>query len=108
MLSVLLPVGSIRLSSAAIIFGMIFYLLFWTREQTFSAYITVTSCCGIVYRWLDLVALHQPEKDFWRASGKGDSESKSLSRAPESRVAKLMWFSSLWNTARFALSRLYA
>jgi len=96
MLSILLPPGPIRLSSGAVVFGLFFYLIFWTREQTNAAYITTTSCCSLILRWLDLIAIHALEKDFWKVS----PDPKAQSTAPRNPIKKLVWFASLWNTPR--------
>jgi hypothetical protein len=40
---------------------MFFYLQFWTEQKTIDGYIAGSNAAGIIYRWLDLVALHSAE-----------------------------------------------
>ncbi|KAL2066913.1 hypothetical protein VTL71DRAFT_1337 [Oculimacula yallundae] len=101
--SVLLPAGPIRLSSGGILFGLFFYLYVWTAAQTFDAYNAAVTNIGIVYRWLDLVLIHTPEKDFWRVPEVKEGAEKDHvieGRAPEGQWAKLKWFTDLWLSAR--------
>ncbi|KAH8592489.1 membrane bound O-acyl transferase family-domain-containing protein [Bisporella sp. PMI_857] len=92
--TILLPAGPIRLSSGGLILGSVLYLVFCTRQQTSDAYIMANSCVSMLYRWLDLVAIHNPEKDLWRVSSKATPEDKVKGSAPKG-IMKSRWFSAL-------------
>ncbi|KAE8452686.1 hypothetical protein EG329_013945 [Mollisiaceae sp. DMI_Dod_QoI] len=97
--SILLPAGIIRLSAGAPILGVYFYMLFWTAEQSRDAYLLGVACTILVYRWIDLVVIHRPERDFWKVDV--DESGKKLEmKAPSSRSGKFKWFFNLWNTQR--------
>ncbi|PVH78696.1 hypothetical protein DL98DRAFT_237574 [Cadophora sp. DSE1049] len=65
-----------------------------------------TGCIGLVYRWIDLVLIHNPEKEFWRVEEVDEIEAKDLKDhvirgyAPEGSWAKIKWFTDLWLSAR--------
>jgi hypothetical protein len=55
-----------------------------------------------MYRWLDLVAIHQPESDFWKVNdvnGKNE-DGKVEGRAPVGLWAKLKWWTDLVLSSR--------
>ncbi|KAH6718771.1 membrane bound O-acyl transferase family-domain-containing protein [Leptodontidium sp. MPI-SDFR-AT-0119] len=105
-LSILLPPGPIRVSAGGLIIALFFYLYAWTAEKTLNGYAIATGSIGLVYRWIDLVFIHQPEKDFWRTAevdGKdknGDEHVIVDGHAPEGSWAKIKWFADLWISAR--------
>lgn len=89
----MLPPGFIRLGSGAIILALFLYLVGSTGDQSRDAYLSGVSCALLVLRWVDLVGIHTPEKDFWKQS---ESHNKPLDRAWE----RLKWFFFLWNNQR--------
>jgi hypothetical protein len=76
---------------------MLFYLLFWTREVSNPAYVAGISSTFLTLRWIDLVAIHLPEKDFWKVN----KELGIKAQAPAERWKKMAWFCRLWNTQRY-------
>ncbi|KAH7403907.1 membrane bound O-acyl transferase family-domain-containing protein [Cadophora sp. MPI-SDFR-AT-0126] len=92
-LSILLPRGLIRLSSGAVIIGLFLYLVVFTGEQSRDAYLSGVSCALLVLRWIDLVGIHTPERDFWK---KTDPDNKSIDGSWD----RLKWFFFLWNNQR--------
>ncbi|KAG4427072.1 hypothetical protein IFR05_017445, partial [Cadophora sp. M221] len=101
-LSILLPPGPIRISAGGLIIGLFFYLYAWTAEKTLNGYAVATGSVGLVYRWIDLMLIHQPEKDFWRTGEEGDGGGHVIVRghAPEGSWGKVKWFADLWISAR--------
>ncbi|KAH7403741.1 hypothetical protein BKA64DRAFT_459639 [Cadophora sp. MPI-SDFR-AT-0126] len=103
LLSIILPAGPLRISSGGLTFGLFFYLYGWTAAKTFSAYSITTGCIGTVYRWIDLVLIHNPEEEFWRVEeveGKDGKDHVINGYAPDGAWAKLKWFTDLWLSAR--------
>ncbi|KUJ17180.1 uncharacterized protein LY89DRAFT_73285 [Mollisia scopiformis] len=98
-LSILLPAGVVRLSAGPIIFGLYFYILFWTEQQSRQSYLLGVSCTILVYRWLDLVVIHKPERDFWKVEEQDDG-TVVQGRAPEGWWPRLKWAFFLWNNQR--------
>jgi hypothetical protein len=103
--SVLLPAGMVRLGSGAIIFGLFFYSQFWTAEMTFETYMAGNFCVDAIYRWLDLVAIHRAERDFWSVADvqeeKKEEQVTVEGRAPAGPWEKLKWWASLWVAKRY-------
>ncbi|KAH7304852.1 membrane bound O-acyl transferase family-domain-containing protein [Rhexocercosporidium sp. MPI-PUGE-AT-0058] len=103
-LSILLPSGPIRISSGGIILGLFFYIYAWTATNELDGYSAGTGSIALVFRWIDIVLIHHPERDFWRTA---EVDGKDMSgrvivegRAPEGSWAKLKWFTDLWLSAR--------
>jgi hypothetical protein len=83
---------------------MFFYLQFWTEQKTIDGYIAGSNAAGIIYRWLDLVALHSAEQDFWTVSEAKNAEKghvKVKGSACGGPWAKLKWFTDLWLSQRY-------
>ncbi|KAK0104984.1 hypothetical protein ONS95_004646 [Cadophora gregata] len=92
-LSILLPRGLIRLSSGAIILSLFLYTINFTTDPSRGSYLAGVSCAGLTLRWIDLVGIHVPERDFWeKGSNKKDS--------PKTSFERLKWFIYLWNSQR--------
>lgn len=95
-----MPPRLVRLSSGAIILSLFFYMLGWTAEKSRDGYVLGVSMSMLVLRWIDLVAIHRPERDFWKrgssAAGVADR------RAPNGLLGRVKWFFFLWNNQRFA------
>ena len=92
-LSIVLPPGLIRLSSGAIIIALFLYLVGFTGDQSRDAYLSGVSCALLVLRWVDLVGIHTPEKDFWK-------EPHTRKQSLASPWERLKWFFFLWNNQR--------
>ncbi|KAJ5047056.1 uncharacterized protein L3040_002900 [Drepanopeziza brunnea f. sp. 'multigermtubi'] len=97
-LSIALPPGFLRVSSGAIISGIYLYMLGWTAEQSRDAYLLGVSTSILVLRWIDLVVLHRPERDFWKKAG--SATGRADGRAPNDALGRLKWFFFLWNNQR--------
>ncbi|CZR61800.1 uncharacterized protein PAC_11697 [Phialocephala subalpina] len=100
--SILLPYGVARLSAGGIVLGLFFYLQFWTADNTVGAYAAGTGCASVLLRWIDLLAVHRPETDFWPVKKvENDTSHVPVEERVPSRIwAKLKWFSSLWIASR--------
>lgn len=101
-MSVLLPAGPVRLSSGGLMFGLCFYLCVWTAAETRDGYTTGSGCIIVLYRWIDLVLLHNAERDFWQV-GKVDTGTDANHdrvtvevRAPQGKLAKVRWFAGIF------------
>lgn len=68
------------------------------------AYVNGINLCGFLFRWLDLIAIHNPERDFWKTNQnvtEENDEKVSRADAPPSNIwGKLKWFGSLWINVR--------
>ena len=53
-------------------------------------------------RWLDLVVIHNPGKDFWRRNPAEDEKSTGERDAPKDSWEKLKWSADLWTSLRNA------
>jgi hypothetical protein len=60
-----------------------FYLLVWTRAPASEAYIVVTSSMSLMLRWPGVIAIHMPEKDFWRVDEASDEKVTGYGHAPK-------------------------
>jgi hypothetical protein len=60
------------------------------------AYSLGAGIAGTLFRWLDLVAIHRPEQDFWRLE-----DGKKIDSAPKGALKKLRWFFLLWISQRY-------
>jgi hypothetical protein len=101
--SICLPAGLPRLGSGVVIFSLFFYVVFWTRAPTNDAYLAGSQAVMLLFRWLDLVAIHKPERDFWKTPKGKDGGEAAIVHAPLSAWGKLQWFFGLWITQRYVL-----
>lgn len=57
------------------------------------------SCSVLIYRWIDLVAFHFPERDCWKVEKNVDGTVNAT--APQDYWGKLKWSFFLWNNQRY-------
>jgi hypothetical protein len=77
-------------------------MVFWHGDKMLGGYLAGSGICSLMYRWLDLVAIHQPESDFWKVNdvnGKNE-DGKVEGRAPVGLWAKLKWWTDLVLSSR--------
>lgn len=74
-------------------------MVFWHGDKTLDEYLAGSGMGTLMYRWLDLVAIHRPESDFWKVNDvngkKEDGEVNLEGRAPVGLWAKLKWWTDL-------------
>jgi hypothetical protein len=87
------------LSTGLILLTLIFHLTFWTYAPTYSEYTAAASCMATIVAWLDFIAFHKLERDFWKI-GVNEKGEVVEERAPEGAWAKLKWSTLFWTGCR--------
>lgn len=96
--SILLPRGKLRLI-CGIILVQLFLGVLWGAQSTVQAYALANQTIMLLLRWIDLMIIHDPEKDFWRVENppkeKGDDWTPSGTKTVNGTWTKLKWWTVL-------------
>ncbi|KUJ18906.1 uncharacterized protein LY89DRAFT_732445 [Mollisia scopiformis] len=94
-LSIFLPPGPIRLSTGLLLLILIIHATFWTYAPTYNEYTVSTTSMTTLFAWIDFVACHDLEHDFWKVEK--DAEGHVVEkRVPNGVWEKLKWSTLFW------------